>query len=337
LFEKYTSGPFWVGIIIAVLGGLLMSVRTIGVIFPIAVLIWAIRKRFIDKDKSPMTKCVCGFLVGVGSILFYLLLNELIFNIPQAEGGSYAGIWGEENLYTTVVLNLAYYTDHFQYFFAPWGGLWNFLPLILGSVIFTFTLLGMLRSFFKRLELIDMIVILYLGVLVIYPYRHGGIRFLVPIMPFLLYYLARGLELVNLFPRISRSAKIIFLGCLVLVSYLNMFWYILQTDHLTLNGPQEANAVEAIEYIRENTGAEDVILFAKPRVLALYSERNCLANHVENDSRQIADLIFAYNVAWVLTHTEISDDAIHKFIKEQDNLCEYFWSNDKFVLYRVSP
>ncbi|MCK5338558.1 MAG: hypothetical protein KAJ50_07095, partial [Bacteroidales bacterium] len=30
LFEKYGKGPFWMGIIIAILGGLLMSVRAIG-------------------------------------------------------------------------------------------------------------------------------------------------------------------------------------------------------------------------------------------------------------------------------------------------------------------
>ncbi|RLD53513.1 MAG: hypothetical protein DRI97_13315, partial [Bacteroidetes bacterium] len=84
LFEKYAGGPFWMGIVIAFVGGLLMSVRTIGVVFPIAVLIWAIRKRFIEKDKTPMSRCVCGFLVGVGSILVYLLLNNILFVVPQA-------------------------------------------------------------------------------------------------------------------------------------------------------------------------------------------------------------------------------------------------------------
>ena len=284
-----------------------------------------------------MTKCVCGFLVGIGSILVYLLLNNVIFSVPQAEGGSYAGIWGEENLYTTIVYNLAYYTDQFRYFFSPWGGSWNFLPLMLGSVIFTFTLLGMLRSFFMRLELIDMMVILYFGVLIIYPYRHGGIRFLIPLVPFLLYYLVRGMELLNIFPKISKNSKIIFLGILVLVSYLNMFWYILHTQNQTLKGPQETNAKAAFDFIKANTDKDDIILFAKPRVLALYAERKSLANHVDRDSKEIADLIQAYHVDWVLTHTEISDQAIHKFIKEQDFICEYFWSNEKFVLYKVIP
>jgi len=114
-----------------------------------------------------MSKCVCGFLVGVGSILVYLLLNSFVFPVPQAEGGSYAGIWGEESLYYTLLFNLAYYTEQFKYFFSPWGGSWNFLPLILKAVVFTFTLLGMIRAFFRRLELIDMIVMLYFGVLLL--------------------------------------------------------------------------------------------------------------------------------------------------------------------------
>ncbi len=335
LFEKYARGPFWMGIVIAVLGGLLMSVRIIGVVFPLAVLIWAIRKRFIEKDKTPMSKCVCGFLVGIGSILIYLLLNSVIFPVPQASGGSYAGIWGEEPLYATVLYNLAYYTEQFKYFFSPWGGSWNFLPLILKAAIFTFTLLGMIRSFFKRLELIDMIVILYLGVLLVYPYRHAGIRFLFPVLPLLGFYLVRGLQTVQLFPAISHSIKAVFLGSLVLVSYLNMFWYILINDGNTLPGPQEKASVEAFEYIRNNTAADDVIIFAKPRVLALYTGRHSLANNKESGPKEIAELIFEFKVNYVLTHTEISDEAINEFIRAQDYICEYLWSNDKFVLYKV--
>ncbi len=335
LFEKYAKGPFWMGIVIAVLGGLLMSVRMIGVVFPIAVLIWAVRKRFIDKDKSPVSKCVCGFLVGIGSILFYLLFNNLLFAVPQAEGGSYAGIWGEEKLYATILYNLAYYTEQFKFFFSPWGGSWNFLPLILKAGIFTFTVLGMIRSFFKRLELMDMIVILYFGVLLIYPYRNAGIRFLFPIMPFLLYYLVRGLETVSVFPGVKKNIKIVLLAGLVLVSYLNMFWFIIHSDHQALAGPQEEASVEAFEYIRNNTDENDLIVFVKPRVLALYTGRKCLANNKESDPKSIAELIFSYDVDYVLTHTDISDAAIHDFIRKQDYICSYEWSNDKFVLYKV--
>ena len=336
LFEKYSNGPFWMGIVIAILGGLLLSVRTVGIVFPLAVLAWAIRKRFIDRDKTPMSRCVCGFLVGIGSILVYMLLNNLIFAVPQAEGGSYFCIWGEEGLYYTIVNNLAYYTEQFKYFFSPWGGNWNFLPLALKAVIFTFALLGMIRSFFRRLELMDMIVILYLGILIVYPYRHAGIRFLWPIMPMLIFYMVRGLETVHIFPKISKTAKTIFLGCLVLVSYLHMTSYIIETQHETIKGPQEQLSLEAFEYIRDNTAKDDLILFVKPRVLALYAERPSLTNHIDRSPKEITDLVIDNDVRWILTHTEISDQAIHDFIREQDMICEYHWSNEKFVLYKVT-
>ncbi len=335
LFEKYSKGPFWAGIIIAILGGLLISVRVIGLVFPLAVLAFAIRKRFIEKDKTHVTKCVCGFFVSVGSVLVYLLLNNLIFAVPQAEGGSYAGIWGHEKLTATLLNNLAYYTEQFKFFFSPWGGSWNFLPLILKAVIFTFTLLGMMKSFFRRLELADMIVILYFGILLIYPYRHAGIRFLFPVLPFLLIYLVRGLETVSIYPNIKKTIKVLFLGSLVLLSYLNMFSYIIRTDHQVLQGPQEEASIDAFGYIIENTAEDAVVLFAKPRVLALYTGHQSLGNVKGSEPIEIANLIMKYDVGYVLVQDEISDAAIKDFIYRQDGLCEYSWSNDKFVLYRV--
>jgi hypothetical protein len=275
--------------------------------------------------------------VGIGSILVYLLLSSIVFSVPQAEGGSYFGIWGGERFYETILNNLAYYVEQFKYFWSAWGGLWNFLPFSLKAVIFTFTILGMIKSFSRRPELVDMIVILYLGVLIIYPYRMGGVRFLIPIVPLLVIYLVKGLETVHIFPKISKSAKTVFLGTLLLVSYLGMIVYIVNTQHQVLEGPHEEVSVEAFSFIKENTDKDDVILFVKPRVLAFYTDRKSLTNYIGRDVNGIAELIENYEVDWVLTHTQISDEAIQKFIREQENICEYYWGNDKFSLYKVLP
>jgi len=336
LFEKYSRGPFWIGILIAILGGLMMSIRMIGVVFPIAVFIWAVRKRFFEKDKTPLNKCVCGFLVSVGSVLIYLFLNEIIFSVPQAEGGSYLGIWGQEKLYATILYNLAYYTEQLKYFFSPWGGSWNFLPLMLKAAIFTLIILGMIKSFFRRLELLDMLVIVYLGIYLIYPYRHAGIRFLFPIIPFLLIYLVRGLELVRIYPGIKSTTKTWFLGSLVLVSYLNMFWYIVNNDHKTIPGPQDKASLEDFEYIRDNTAEDDVFVFAKPRVLALYAKRPSLKPGKESDYSQITETIRNFGVNYILVHDEISGESIKYFIKKEPQRCKQEWSNDKFVLYKLN-
>lgn len=333
LFERYARGPFWMGIVIAILGGLLMSFKLIGVVFPLAVLFWAVRKRFIEKDKTPMNKCVCGFLVGIGSILVYLLLNNLIFAVPWAESGT--NIRGEEKLYATVLYNLAYYTEQFKYFFSPWGGSWNFLPLMIKAAIFTFTVLGMIKRFAKRWELIDFIVVLYFVMLIIYPDRSNGIRFLFPVFPILTFYLVQGLETVNIFPGINKYAKAWFLGLLVLVSYLNMLWYIVFEDKPVPAGPQEPSSAEAFEYIRSNTDENAVIIFARPQLLALFTDRTCMANSEDDEPKDVADLIFDHNVDYVITNTDIPNSAADEFIYQQDLICEYLWSNDKFVIYKV--
>jgi hypothetical protein len=334
LFERYSKGPFWAGIIIAIIGGLLMSVRAIGIVFPLAVLFWAVRKRFIEKDKTPMNNCVCGFLVSVGSILIYLLLNNLIFNVPQAEGGSYFGIWGEETIYATVVYNLAYYVEQFKYFFSPWGGSWNFLPLMLKAAILTFTILGLIKAIFRRWELMEMIVVFYIAVLLLYPYRHAGIRFLFPLMPFLMYYLVEGLKTVQLFPKISIAAKTWFLGSLVLVTYLNMIWfYIITADNIN-PGPQEEASIQAFEHIKNTTSDDAVFLFSKPRVLALYTERQCLANSKNDNDENISGLLKAYEIDYILVHQEISDEAIKRFINDHQEHLKEEYRNTKFILYK---
>jgi len=180
-----------------------------------------------------------------------------------------------------------------------------------------------------------MIVILYFGILLIYPYRHAGIRFLFPVLPFLLIYLVRGLETVRIYPNIKKSVKVLFLGGLVLVSYLNMFSYVIRTDHQVLQGPQEAASIDAFGHISKNTAEDAVILFAKPRVLALYTGHQSLGDVKGAEPQEIAQLIMKYNVSYVLVQNEISGDAIKDFIYRQDGLCDYSWSNEKFVLYKV--
>jgi hypothetical protein len=337
LFERYAKGPFWAGIIIALLGGLLMSVRVIGAVFPLAVLVWAIRKRFIEKDKTPVNKCVCGFLVAVGSVLFYLLINNIMFGIPQAEGGSYTGIWGDESLYATVLYNLAYYVEQFKYFFSPWGGSWNFLPLILKAVVFTFTILGLIKAFFRRWELKEMIVLIYLGVLMVYPYRHAGIRFLFPIMPFLMIYLLEGLRTVSIFPKISNPTKTWFLGSLVLASYLNMIWFYVITGDQLIKGPQEDASEQAFEYIRKSTPVNAVIIFSKPRVLGLYTDRYSLANKKDDTADNIDLLIKDFQVDYILIHQEVSDDAIRNYVAENRKCLDEAYSNNKFEMYKINP
>ncbi|HSG67059.1 MAG TPA: hypothetical protein VK994_00035, partial [Bacteroidales bacterium] len=334
LYEKFEDGPVAVSFLPAIVGGILISIRTIGLVFPIAVIIMAVINGRWRAGKLGHRGTLVFVIISVGSLVAYYLLNRIIFIVPQAEGGSYAGIWGQEAMNVTILANLAYYIEQLKYFFGPWGGSWNFLPLALKAIIFTFIIIGMIKRF-ARIQFMEVLLIVYLIVLLIYPYRSAGIRFLFPIMPFLMVFLVSGLETVNLFPAVSKAAKTLVLGLLVMLSYFNMYYYIWNDRGKVIPGPQEQASIEAFDYIRANTDSEAVFIFSKPRVLALYTDRNSLANDKEDSGADIEKLIDEFGVDYVLLHKDISDDAIIAWYSTKGGQGKAIWSNSKFTLIEL--
>ena len=203
-------------------------------------------------------------------------------------------------------------------------------------MIFTFILIGMIKSFSKP-RFVEILVIVYLSVLIIYPYRSAGIRFLFPIMPFLLIFLVRGIETVTLFPGIKKTMKACILGSLVILSYLNMYYYIWKDQGNVIPGPQEQSSQEAFSYIRDHTETDAVILFCKPRVLALYTARYSLANSKDDTQEKIDELISTFGVDYVLLHKDISDDAISEWYTGKAEREKVIWKNSKFTLIKADP
>ena len=335
LFNKYPKKSLWLAMIVSVLMGFLISIRVIGIVFPIAVLLFTIYKIATGNRKKTISIYKYDLLIPFASILIFWLLNNLFFTVPQAKNGSYSDIWANGELFSTVLYNLGYYTEQFKYFFSPWGGDWNFLQLILKAIIFTFTIVGMLKQFTKKLELFDFIVVLYFGVLLTYPYHHSGIRFLFPIMPFLLIYLVKGLQSITIYESVNHTVKIVIMGSLVLVSYTTVLSHILRTQNQIIVGPQENTAIDAFKFINENTDANSVIMFAKPRVLALYTNRQSIADNNKSNTKETTKLIRKYDVDYILIQNELSRDAIKKYVGKQKNIVKVYWSNNKFKLYKI--
>ncbi|MEA3505001.1 MAG: hypothetical protein U9R32_07375 [Bacteroidota bacterium] len=121
-----------------------------------------------------------------------------------------------------------------------------------------------------------------------------------------------------------------------MVSYANVFSHILHTENQTLKGPQKKESIEAFEYIREHTSEDAIIMFAKPRVLALYTDRYCLGDNNKATPKETVQLITKYHVSHILLQNSLSRDAIKNFISKYSYMIEDDWSNAKFTLYKVA-
>lgn len=337
-YQKKYSNIYLNGIIVGLLAAMLTSIRTIGIIFSLAI-IFDFSISFLKNRKKPDKKILRLFtyrfvIIFITAVISHIILNILLFPMPPDSSVPYMSIFNFEIFRQTVLENLSYYIKVFQFFFSPYNKGWEFVSLILSSLVFSFILLGMINKFSRKFDTKDIIILLYLFVIMIYPYRGSGFRFLLPVLPLFMYYLVIGLKSVKLNFRFNNIILTLVLSAFVLIQYISGISNILKHQNRILPGPQEFPSVEAFNFIKENTPEKTIIVFSKPRVLALYTDRRSLSNERNETLIKMKNKFDEVGVDFYLIHNEISDDSIKKYINVNNEFIELVWNNKKFYLYK---
>ena len=209
-----------------------------------------------------------------------------------------------------------------------------FMAIITQSLIVVFTIIGFISKCLKKVDFIDLFVVIYLFGLFIYPDMNSGMRFLFPIIPFLLYYVVVGLMTIKLDRYINKTILIFSLGLFVLIPYCFSIRNIIVHQNETLIGPQEKESVEAWDYVKNNTPKDAIIAFEKPRALALYSDRKTIGP-INEKPEEIQSKLKDVGVNYILTNIDLPNKFTDKFIDKYDKELEFIWINSKFHLYRL--
>lgn len=168
----------------------------------------------------------------------------------------------------------------FYYMWLPWR-MFEHLP---GGVavypILAFFALVSLLAHWKRDAVFYVYCLATAATFILWPERQG-LRFFYPLLPFLLIYTLDGMKLILVrLPETRRSlARWVFSGfwgVLLLLSagtsvnraYVNM------AAGRAINGPFDVYSYQMYEFIREQTPAESVIIFMRPRALRLFTNRD---------------------------------------------------------------
>lgn len=223
-------------------------------------------------------------------------------------------------------------------------------------VIFGFTTL--LRKKFKSgdIYIIELFAIVYMLVLLFVP-QYQGKRYILPIIPLYLLYFIYGLEgfLINKSISIKKYATALIV-ILVSISYLGY----LSIYNFTKfeNGIDKKESEELFGYIRDQTPCDSVLIFKKPRILALYTDRKSSAYHNfrgNNDDfwRYIKKINATYIVASTSVKNEQPDNKLREvsapvvynklkdtksllyFIEENKNNLDIVFENKDFRVYKI--
>ena len=261
--------------------------------------------------------------------LFFLFVSSALIPIKSV---TYLNQYTNLQLGKTVGENIFYYINIWKELFATTLVINNFAAVFTGFFI-TFVFIGA----FTRMRQNILFLVFFSGsmLLVLISPFHQGVRYLIPLVPFFFYFFIIGFRYSvfhiyagNKFKHLAYYSVI---GVIILLSIKTILLYSRQSSksQQVWEGPYKKTSIEMFSYIRNNSTANEIIGFCKPRAMLLYTERNAIVpeSYEECIDREVDYLVY-YKKA---TIEQVPLDSIKSHM---DNFSEVF-RNEDFIVFKV--
>lgn len=339
LYEKYGIYKLKYALLLGFLGGYLINIRSIGLVFPLAIMLSVAPSllAIIMKKSAHVNfkeKILFPVITGALSLLVFYIIHKIAF--PKPTEGGYLNYFLQHDLGNVIFKNIRNYLSWFKWFFT-FKKITYSIQLLFFYLFSIMMIGGMIIRIKKAIQFADLIFFLLLSIIIIYP-ANPGFRYLLPIIPFTFIYFYSGVywisrRLNTKWLKLQYFIPILFLA----LYYPGIIWHIETKDFPS--GTEKESALETFKYIRYHLHDDAVIVFIKPRALSLYTEKYALANNSKERNPFRLDYLYKkYGVDYLLQNiSEIPDSALMVYLNAFPNRCKLIYSNKDFRLYRLIP
>jgi 4-amino-4-deoxy-L-arabinose transferase-like glycosyltransferase len=177
----------------------------------------------------------------------------------------------------------------------------------------------------------------YLATLVLFPASESTVRYLAPVAPLALVYVCHGLRRLGsrLGLRWEYVPGAVLATALVLVSLIQYR----HRDFGTLReGIGKAESQALFDYVRQATSPDAVLLFQKPRVMALLTGRRAAANHIPADDADLWRYLHTIAATHVVVDHQIfthRPNVLGPFARRHPDQLHAVYANADFTVYAV--
>jgi 4-amino-4-deoxy-L-arabinose transferase-like glycosyltransferase len=324
-------------IVLALLSGIMLTVRPAGIVFIAAVVLekFAYYARRKANLRDFMTQTSIFILIPVA---FYFLLNTILFKVPS--GGSisdYLLFFNSGDLLRAIPQNFAAHIEVFRYLYVPEAGIFKGFSLVLGSVMVAMTLLGFIKRLMQGAEVTEWFFVLYLIMMLVLPNNNSSFRLMVPLGFITLFYAATGVKSLHLLSELDTWKKAVIPGILMFFFFMPGIYIIARSQSNIIKGPQRKSSIEAFNFISKNVPSGSVVVFAKPRALALYTGCKSIADPITTDPIQIHYQVMESRAKYLLIHDELTDETLKRYSRVMQSRLTKQWENKEFILYKINP
>jgi len=276
--------------------------------------------------------------ISLGAVATIIPALVLIFAqsvlIPEASGGYLTLLPNTmPELIMTLMYAVSYYADYFFALF-PFENSWAQTAIFL--ILVTFFIIGAATRPKKALSSFDLFSIFLLGTLFVFP-GYQGIRYLLPILPVYFWYSLEGFEFItrSVKPPWLREGIPLLVLCSLLVYYGNTYANSFPRPMEAIENPKTQ---EMFQFIRSETTSDDVILFVKPRVMALFTQRKAVVMPVPDPKRDTFAQMREFGVSFLAYRQDRGEEyqpGLLGFIQENPDHFQLIFENSDFQVYEV--
>jgi len=308
------------GILVGLVLSLAYGTRSIGIVLLPCILVYD-----IIRNRKPTVFAMVITVIYFG----FLGLQNLIFHADS----SYLDQFTRHPKY--LVENLTIYIHAFMLMWDNGIPALGIIRGILFVLISGFAVMGF-GSAMKKMTILEIFVPFYLVVVVLWPTPQGA-RFLIPVIPLIIYYAFLGVDHLSHLMSIRRNLKIksillVVLGVVMVFTYLSK--YISMDFYHISGGSSNRESQRIFDNIRENTTTEDVFVYRYPRILTLYTGRRASCYHIPQEPSELWDYLHQIGATYLVgSHDDPAFFSL--FVDEYPSYLDMVYANADFKLYKI--
>jgi hypothetical protein len=319
--------------------------RTVGFVLPIAIVgHFLLEHWYFDRNNQLREKrwwlyplVVLG--IGVG---MQVIFHHLLFSLPDS--GSYFDQIKVAEMSQYVKSNLTNYLEKLIGYFQVNGDLWYIyrykstdMAVVLGGALaIGFTLIGLIQARTRSERFYIQFTVAYFLVILLWP-SFQGLRFLVPILPFLMYFMLKAIKNQDTGEGWRSYVKWCIIPLLLYGEYYRLdhhIWVYSQTDEI--GAPEWKNNQDAFQYVRDSVPDGAIFGYHHPLIFTLYVDKPVM-RWVKNGTPQDIQTNFdQFNVQYLLLNDWLvaADESLKNYLVEHSKRLDTVWHNERNVLYK---
>lgn len=322
-------------IIAGIVAGLAITIKSIGIALPLALFLWSLQQTIIQLSRKQSLK---SMWIEVKNQLIAAIISMVIYfgfklAFMRGSGGTgYLNTYGAGKITEAIATNIYTYSEVIRSFFINPDSPLFWIGVPLGAIIFAFFISGLVIAISKKPGLIEWIALIYIGILLIYPYHNSGFRFLLPLAPLILWYSLETLKKLSATKAFQWIAAALALP--VLLTYLQLMPGYFVPEKETNDGPYAIHVTSAFKKVKQLTDEDSRIVFIKPRALARFAQRSSLSNNLLSSASEIYNEFEVLHPTHYLLYSGKPNPALEHYLKTNQTEIRLVWRDEFFELYQ---